>query len=487
MIPSHLFRTVCCFVGAFVCFLVGRAHAQTTFTNIAWANLGGKDLFVDIHLPTSGTPPYPLGIHVHGGGWSGGTHTGLGILGAALLQRGCAVASVDYRLTSEGGQYGSFPVTFPAQIHDVKGAVRWLRANAATYGFDTTRFAAYGESAGGHLVALVGTSAGVASLEGDVGGNLGFSSVVQAVVDAWGPTDLLQMNPDVTTPPGSTLDHDAFNSPESNLLGWNQPGQGLGDLRAHLTDPTPPYPALAALAHDVNPISWIDALDPPMFLMHGTNDTTVPTTQSLRLSAALFSAGIPHDLRTNPGAGHGASTPDLVNAATDFVLAHLNANAAPTVGVAYCNGDGTALPCPCANASFPGSRTGCENSFQVGANLSASGVASLSADTVVLRGDSMPNGPALYFGGTARANAGLGTPFGDGLLCVAGSIVRLATRTNTTGFSQYPLGGEPLLSTLGGISPGAETHYQVWYRDAPSWCSAATWNLSNGTSILWSP
>ncbi len=126
-----------------------------------------------------------------------------------------AVASVDYRLTSQAGLYGAFPVTFPAQIEDVKGAIRFLRANAGTYGLDPTRFGAWGSSAGGHLAALVGTSGGVAALEGTTGGNLAFSSSVQAVCGWFGPIDVLQMNPDVTTPPGSGIDHDATTSPES--------------------------------------------------------------------------------------------------------------------------------------------------------------------------------------------------------------------------------------------------------------------------------
>lgn len=467
--------------------LAGSAPGQTTFTNVVWTNLGGKDLFVDIVLPATGTPPYPLAIHVHGGGWSGGTHTELGALSNALLARGFAIASVDYRLTSEAGQYGAFPVTFPAQIHDVKGAVRWLRANAATYQFDTTRFAAYGESAGGHLVALLGATAGVANLEGDVGGNLAFSSAVQAVVDMWGPIDLLQMNPDVTTPPGSSIDHDVYTSPESKLLGWDQPGQGVIDIRNHYTDPTPPYPALALLAHDACPVRWVDPFDAPMFFVHGTNDTLVPVTQSLRLSAALFAVGVQHDMRTNPGGQHGGITPDLQNAAADFVVAHLNGNAAPSAGVAFCNGDGSAAPCPCGNASFQGSNTGCENSFVVGGSLTADGVASVSSDTLVLRGDSMPNGPVLYFGGSAKQNAGFGSVFGDGLLCVSGSITRLATHVNTSGFSRYPQAAEPLLSSFPGVAAGVTRHYQVWYRDAAAWCSAATWNLSNGLSVTWAP
>lgn len=463
-----------------------RASAQTTFTDVPFANLGGKDLFVTITLPSTGTGPFPIAVHVHGGGWSGGSHANPGALANPMLARGFAVASVDYRLTSETGQYGAFPVTFPAQIHDVKGAIRWLRANAATYSLDPARVVAYGESAGGHLVALLATSGGVASLEGDVGGNLSFSSEVAAVADMWGPIDLLAMNADVTTPPGSVIDHDAATSPESALLGWNGPGQGIGDLRAHLADPTPPYPALAALAHDVNPVSWVDANDPPVFFVHGTSDSSVPYRQSVRLSAALTAAGVAHDLRANPLGGHGAITTDLANAAADFLVAHANGTARPVVGTPFCAGDGSAAPCPCGNAEFPGARTGCWNSLFAGAHLSASGVASVAGDTVQLLADSMPNGPALVFSGSARANGGLGAPFGDGLRCANGTVVRIAQRVSASGFLRYPLGAEPTLATFGATA-GGSLHYQVWYRDAAAWCSAATWNLTNGLTLAWGP
>ena len=149
--------------------------AQPTFPDLAYATLGGRPLQLDLYIPATGSGPYPLVIWIHGGGWSGGDKAlGPGASALKLLPRGIAVASINYRLTSQAGQWGSFPVIFPAQINDVKGAVRWLRANAGTYNLDASRFGSWGSSAGGHLSALIGTSGGVAALEGNVGGNLAF-------------------------------------------------------------------------------------------------------------------------------------------------------------------------------------------------------------------------------------------------------------------------------------------------------------------------
>jgi hypothetical protein len=377
-------------------------------------------------------------------------------------------------------------VTFPAQIHDVKGAVRWLRAHAALYGLDSTRFASFGTSAGGHLSALLATSGGVAALEGTVGGNLGFSSAVQAAVDFFGPTDLLLMNPDVLTPPGSGIDHDAFNSPESRLLGWDDPGQGVGDIRAHLGDPTPPYPALVQLAFSANPITWVDANDPPMFIGHGTNDTSVPVRQSTRLSAALFSDGVAHDFRAVPLAGHG-----LGGAIDAEVLAFLRAKLigpdAPDAGVPFCAGDGSAQACPCGNASFAGSNTGCVHSLFVGGNLNAVGVASLAADSLVLRADSLPGGSVLFFQGSGIVGAGPGIVLDDGVRCVGSPVLRLGLKSPLQGFVSYPAAGDAPVSVRGAASAGATLYYQAWYRDATLHCTSATANLTNALAVTWTP
>jgi acetyl esterase/lipase len=461
-------------------------RAQSSYSGLVFANVGGRDLHLELRVP-AGSGPFPLAIHIHGGGWSGGEYTVIPPLGNTLLAQGFAVASVEYRLTSQAGQWGTFPVTFPAQIDDVKGAVRWLRANAATYHLDTTRFASFGESAGGHLSELVALSGGAAVLEGDVGGNLAFSSRVQAAVSYYGPSDMLHMNPDVTTPPGSGIDHDAPTAPEALLFGWSAPGQGLGDIRAHLADPTPPYPALVQLVLQGSPITWVDASDPPLFLAHGTNDTTVATNQSTRLSAALNAAGVVHELHDLPAIGHGFSGGAIDTLAAAFLVERLNGPGRAPVGSTFCFGDGSGTACPCGNASFSGANLGCKNFFVVGASLTAFGAASVSNDTLVLHGDAMPNSSALYFQGTTAIGAGAGAVFGDGLRCVSSSVVRLATQTNIVGSSQYPTGIQPSVSVRGAVTSGSTWRYQVWYRDPNAFCTAATWNLTNGLAVTWLP
>jgi hypothetical protein len=113
-------------------------------------------------------------------------------------------------------------------------------------------------------------------------------------------------------------------------------------------------------------------------------------------------------------------------------------------------------------------------------------VASLGNDTCVLAGTGMPNSAALYFQGTDRLNNGAGVVFGDGLRCVGGTIVRLATKQNGAGFSQYPSAGDPPISVRGGIVTPGMRRYQVWYRNAnPAFCTAATYNLTNAVEVTW--
>lgn len=294
------------------------AQPQPTVPNIPYATVGTQQMMLDLYLPSAaaGVGPYPCIINIHGGGWSGGNRFPINNVMSALLQSGFAVASVSYRLTSQAGQYGpGISVTFPAQIHDVKGAVRWLRANASNFNLDPARFGSYGTSAGGHLSALLGASGNVASLEGSVGGNLAFSSRVQACADYFGPTDIININLDVDTPPGSTINHDAPNSPESHLIDWDNPGQGMGDIRANLLNPAAPYPALIALCNQINPISHVSADDPAFFIGHGSIDTSVPIMQSQRLANALATIAHPHTFMISPTSGHGALG-ETINAQT---------------------------------------------------------------------------------------------------------------------------------------------------------------------------
>ncbi len=460
------------------------AQIAPTHPDLVYAVVGPAPLRLDLYLPTSAPAPHPTLIFIHGGGWAGGSKAPIPALCASALNQGFAVASLDYRLTTQAALFAPAPVTFPAQIHDVKGAVRWLRANAATFQLDPTRFASFGTSAGGHLSALLATSGGSPELEGSVGGNLGFSSRVQAAIDYFGPTDLLNMNLDVLTPPGSAIDHDAPNSPESGLLGWNLPGQGVGDIRANLHNPSPPYPALVQLANWANPITWVDASDPPLFIGHGTNDTAVPVRQSTRLSAALFAAGVEHDFRAVPLAGHG-----LGGAINDVGLAFLRAKLLgpdqPSVGTPLCSGDASLDACPCGNESFDGANTGCVHSLFVGANLNAVGVPSLANDTLVLRADSMPNGTVLFFQGPVFLAGG--SVLDDGVRCAGSPIARLGTKPTVLGWASYPAPSDARVSVRGAASAGDTLYYQAWYRDAAPHCTAATANLTNALAITWLP
>ncbi len=157
------------------------------------------------------------------------------------------------------------------------------------------------------------------------------------------------------------------------------------------------------------------------------------------------------------------------------------------VGVAFCVGDGSGAQCPCGNNAALGAGTGCASSLGVGANLAANGIASLANDTVQLVGTGMPNSNALYFQGTTQQGGGNGAPFGDGLRCAGGTVVRLGTKTNVAGQSRYPVGTDLPVSVRGQVSvPGVRT-YQAWYRNAAVFCTASTFNLSNGYSITWTP
>jgi len=151
----------------------------------------------------------------------------------------------------------------------------------------------------------------------------------------------------------------------------------------------------------------------------------------------------------------------------------------------FCFGDGSATPCPCGNASAPGEDAGCTNSLALAGRLTALGGASIAADTLVLSASGMPNSSALYFQGTSQQNGGAGSIFGDGLRCTAGSVVRLGVRANSANSSSLPSGGSPPLSIAGGIGAPTTAHYQVWYRNSAAFCSASTFNLTNGLSVAW--
>ncbi len=180
------------------------------------------------------------------------------------------------------------------------------------------------------------------------------------------------------------------------------------------------------------------------------------------------------------------SSPNFPNV-LDGATSKLAVVVSPTTGVPFCFGDGSATACPCGNASAPGANLGCLNSLGLGGRVSATGIASVTADSLVLQGSNMPSAPALYFQGSTPQNGGAGNVFGDGLRCVGGTVIRLGTKTNVGGASQYPGAGDPSVSVRGLIPAGGGAyHYQVWYRNAADFCTPSTFNLTNGLTVLWS-
>ncbi len=254
--------------------------------DLMYTTAGQEELKLDLHLPAAKEKNslYPLVIWVHGGAWRGGSKA-RGGAAAGLVKRGFAVADINYRLTSNA--------IFPAQIQDCKAAVRWLRANAAKYNLATEKIGVWGSSAGGHLSALLGTSGDVEAF--DTGDQLDQSSRVQAVCDWFGPTDLLRMNEQA--PADSVIDHDAVDSPESQLVG--------GLLQSE---------AVRKVAVAANPITYVSKDDPPFLIVHGNRDRLVPYQQSELLHAALKSVGVETELQIIDGAGHGfGKDPQVLN------------------------------------------------------------------------------------------------------------------------------------------------------------------------------
>jgi acetyl esterase/lipase len=248
--------------------------------DIAYANLSPAEKS-DIYLPDEGDGPFPVIISVHGGAFLGGDKAD-GQLNPMLygLKRGYAVVSINYRLSGEA--------LFPANINDVKAAIRWVKANAGAYKLNAKKIALWGGSAGGNLVALAGVSGDVKELEDMTLGNADQSSRVQAVIDWFGPTNFLLMDKQLKETGNGTPDHSEANSPESKLMGKK------------ITD-------IPEQVQKANPETYISKDDPPFFIEHGTKDNIVPTQQSgnfyKKLLPVLGSQKV--TLVLSEGEGHG--------------------------------------------------------------------------------------------------------------------------------------------------------------------------------------
>lgn len=240
--------------------------------DVPYVSGGGPRQTLDVFFPAKAEKPLPLVVWIHGGAWRAGSKERTPAL--PLLGDGFAVASVTYRFSQDA--------PFPAQIEDCRAAIRWLRAHAGELNIDPSRIGVWGSSAGGHLVALLGTTGD--RKEWDKGENLDHSAHVQAVCDWFGPSELLTMG--AQSAPGGRIQHDAPDSPESRLIG--------GAVQDNKDK-----------ARAASPLTYVSPDDPPFLIMHGDADPVVPHQQSVLLNDALTKAGVPSRLETLAGSGHG--------------------------------------------------------------------------------------------------------------------------------------------------------------------------------------
>jgi acetyl esterase/lipase len=257
--------------------------AATSQAGLAYASASATQK-LDLYLPQSdGTAAVPVVVLIHGGAFKMGDSGMEAGLAQALVQQGFAVAAVNYRLSGEA--------LYPAGAQDVKAAVRWLRANAAAYGLDGTRVAAWGQSAGGWMATMLGVTGDQTTIfDDDELGNADQSDAVQAVVSWYGPVDFATMDAqaaEVSACGGQSQVHGTADSPESQWLG--EPVDSSDQTAS--TDLTSYLSTASAV--------------PAFSLAHGDADCNVPLGQAQQLKAALDTQGATSTLTILPGAGHG--------------------------------------------------------------------------------------------------------------------------------------------------------------------------------------
>jgi acetyl esterase/lipase len=271
---------------------------------------GYRELELDIFVPSNRTRPVGCVIWIHGGAWLFGDRKfppaewPEGLLFQSIVDAGLAVATIDYRHSREA--------PFPAQLHDGKAAIRYLREFADTFGIDPNRFGVWGESAGGHLAALVALVGDNDELEG-TDGVVGRSSAVSAVVDYYGVGNLATMPPLAGSFPPEWIEE----------LNRASGGTLLDPVAIFLAGSPLPAATVGALA---SPVTHVTASAPPFLLVHGTSDQVVPYAQSVELHAALEAAGAEAELVPVPGADHvfvGVDPAPLIARAVEFLAAKL--------------------------------------------------------------------------------------------------------------------------------------------------------------------
>lgn len=249
----------------------GHGHEYREHKDVVYASVGGKELALDLYVP-SGVQNPPLLVWVHGGAWSTGTKAGVP---KQFVGAGIATASLDFRQSTEA--------RFPAAVHDIKAAIRFLRAKAGEYGYRTERVAIGGSSSGGHLAALVGVTNGHQALEGSVGGHLRESSSVQAILDYYGASNLTTI------------------LAQSTAFGLSMRRPALERLLGALPDQA------RELAELASPVAHVDRSDPPLLLFHGDQDPQMPINQAHELEGAYKAQGLDVDFDVIHGAAHGGA------------------------------------------------------------------------------------------------------------------------------------------------------------------------------------
>lgn len=273
------------------CFLLSIFHFATAqpsgiTKDILYAHTPQKDLKLDLYLPGVVQHPYLI-LWIHGGAWSGGSKEDPPL---DLFTKGYALASIEYRLTTEA--------IFPAFMHDIKAAVRYLRAKASSYGYHADKIFIWGSSAGGHLAALAGVTNGIIELEGTLGDYLNVSSNLQGIIDFYGPSNLTTILAQ-STPHGIQVRAPAL----AKMF-----GKPIDQIKDGLEKASPVY--------------YVDAEDPPLFICHGDQDIQVPVNQSIELYGKYKALNLPVQLEYAYGAGHGGkqySDPKLIEKMDAFL------------------------------------------------------------------------------------------------------------------------------------------------------------------------
>ena len=239
--------------------------------DLVYATVDGKDLRLDLYMPADVQAPRLL-VWVHGGAWSSGTKDSVP---KGFVEHGVATASVDFRQSTDA--------RFPAQVHDIKAAIRFLRAKAPAYGYRIDRIAIAGSSSGGHLAALVGVTNGDQQLEGRVGNYLSQSSGVHAIVDYFGASNLMTI------------------LAQSTPFGLNMRRPALERLLGDLPD------RARELAELASPVMHVDRNDPPLMLLHGDQDPQMPINQAHELQGVYEKLGLDVHFDVVHGAAHGGN------------------------------------------------------------------------------------------------------------------------------------------------------------------------------------